>query len=73
MEVEKLVKFKTLSDQQIEQLHFATRETLDRVGVRVLHGEALNLLKEAGCVKKKDGIVMIPPIIFFNLLRSGVN
>jgi len=42
--------FQWLSESQLEELHSATIEVLERVGTRVDHSEALQLLKEAGCI-----------------------
>ena len=43
-------RFQWLSESQLEELHSATIEVLERVGTRVDHSEALQLLKEAGCI-----------------------
>jgi len=40
--------YSTISPQQFEKLHFAALEILERIGVDVLHEEALELLKNAG-------------------------
>jgi trimethylamine--corrinoid protein Co-methyltransferase len=39
-----------VSEGQIEEIHFATLEVLERTGVKVDHPEALQLLKDAGCI-----------------------
>ena len=44
---------------QLQELHSATIEVLERTGVRVDHIEALNLLKGAGCLVK-DRICRLP-------------
>ncbi len=38
-----------ISDNQLEQIHLATLEVLERTGFQVDHAEALQLLKDAGC------------------------
>ena len=48
-----------LSDSQLEELHSATIEILERVGTRVDHPEALEMLRDAGCLVK-DKVVRIP-------------
>ena len=53
------MRFRVLSESQIEKIHFATLEVLERTGVRILHKEALKLLKDAGCLIKKNNIVKI--------------
>jgi len=52
------VKF--LSQDQLEELHLATLEILQRTGVLVLDEEAANLLKNAGMKVSKDKVVKIP-------------
>ncbi|MDR3586557.1 MAG: trimethylamine methyltransferase family protein [Desulfosporosinus sp.] len=39
-----------VSEGQIEEIHLATLEVLERTGVKVDHPEALQLLKDAGCI-----------------------
>jgi len=47
------------SREQLEEIHSATVEVLERVGVRVDHDEALFLLKEAGCLVR-ERVVRLP-------------
>jgi trimethylamine--corrinoid protein Co-methyltransferase len=44
-----------LNDDQLQEIHQSSVEVLERVGVRVDHAEALQLLKAAGC--RVDGTV----------------
>jgi trimethylamine--corrinoid protein Co-methyltransferase len=54
-------RFRKLSGDQVERLHHASLEILDRTGVRLYLPEALDLLQERG-VKVEDGNrVRIPP------------
>ncbi len=54
-------QFRKLSQDQVERLHYASLEILDRTGVRLYHQPALDLLAKAG-VKISDGNrVRIPP------------
>jgi trimethylamine---corrinoid protein Co-methyltransferase len=54
-------RFRKLSDDQVEHLHFASLEILDRTGVRLYEPEALRLLEGKG-VRVEDGNrVRIPP------------
>ena len=53
-------QFKFLTDEQIEELHLATLEVLERTGVKVLEEEALSLLKDAGAHIGEDSRVRIP-------------
>lgn len=47
-------RFRKLSDDQVERLHHASLEILDRTGVRLYEPEAIELLKQKG-VKVEDG------------------
>jgi trimethylamine---corrinoid protein Co-methyltransferase len=47
------------STNQLEEIHSATLDVLERAGVRVDHEESLKLLKEAGCLIR-DRVVRIP-------------
>lgn len=56
------------SEGQIEEIHFATLEVLERTGVKVDHPEALQLLKDAGCIVN-DNRVRIPGWLVEECLR----
>jgi trimethylamine--corrinoid protein Co-methyltransferase len=49
-----------LSDDQLRQIHAASLKILDRTGVRVCDGEALDLLRGAGCSVSDGDVVRIP-------------
>jgi trimethylamine--corrinoid protein Co-methyltransferase len=54
-------QYKILSEQQIRNLHYATVEILDAVGLKVIHEEALELLRSNGCHVDFDRqVVKIP-------------
>ncbi|AFQ45879.1 trimethylamine methyltransferase family protein [Desulfosporosinus meridiei] len=57
-----------VSEGQIEEIHFATLEVLERTGVVVDHPEALQLLKDAGCIVN-DHRVRIPSWLVEECLR----
>lgn len=52
--------FRLLSDAQLEQIHDASLQILERTGVRVCDGEALDLLRDAGCSVSDGDVVRIP-------------
>jgi len=52
-------KLSWFCESQIEEIHSATIDVLERVGVRVDHDQALRLLKDAGCLVK-DRVARIP-------------
>ena len=47
-------RFRKLSDDQVERLHYASLEILERTGLRLFETEALDLLKKKG-VQVEDG------------------
>lgn len=57
-----------VSEGQIEEIHFATLEVLERTGVIVDHPEALQLLKDAGCIVNENR-VRIPSWLVEECLR----
>lgn len=53
-------EYRLLTKDQIEEIHLATLEVLESVGVRILDEEGVQLLRAVGCRVKKDNIVHIP-------------
>lgn len=53
-------QFRKLSDDQLERLHHASLEILDRTGVRLYDQEALDLMKKAGVNPVDGNLVHIP-------------
>ena len=56
------------SSDQLEEIHSATLDLLERAGVRVDHQESLKLLKDAGCLVK-DRFVKIPGWLIEEAIR----
>jgi trimethylamine--corrinoid protein Co-methyltransferase len=54
-------RFRKLSDDQVERLHHASLEILDRTGVRLYEQEALDLLNKKGIRAEDGNRVRIPP------------
>jgi trimethylamine--corrinoid protein Co-methyltransferase len=54
-------RFRKLSDDQVERLHHASLEILDRTGVRLFEPEALDLLISKGISVEDGNRVRIPP------------
>jgi trimethylamine--corrinoid protein Co-methyltransferase len=52
-----------LTDAQLEEIHNASLEILGRTGVRVCDGEALDLLREAGCSVADEDVVRFPAAV----------
>lgn len=57
-----------ISDAQVEEIHYASLEVLERTGIIVQNREALNLLKDAGC-RVRDDRVWIPAWLVEECLR----
>ena len=56
-------RFRKLSDDQLERLHHASLEILDRTGVCLYDQDALDLLKKAGLTVSEENRVRIPPAL----------
>lgn len=54
-------RFRKLSDDQVEHLHHASLEILDRTGVYLYEQEALELLRSKGLAIEEGNRVRIPP------------
>ncbi len=54
-------RLRKLSDDQVEHLHHASLEILERTGVCLYEPEALELLKKKGVQVEEDNRVRIPP------------
>jgi trimethylamine--corrinoid protein Co-methyltransferase len=62
-------QFRILSDKQIEELHFATLQILERTGVVFESQEAIDLLGQAGADVSNSERVKIPPDMVERALR----
>ena len=63
--------YRLLDDEQLWQLHHATLEILQQVGVSVLHPEALEILRAAGCRVKEKTTVLIPEYLVADAIQSA--
>ena len=63
--------YRLLTEDQIKEIHRASLEILETVGVRVPHEEGLQLLRDAGCRVKEDNIVQIPNWLVEECIRSA--
>jgi trimethylamine--corrinoid protein Co-methyltransferase len=64
------VHFRVLSDDQCEQIWLAALEVLERVGARFYEGEALALLKKAGCAVSDETRVQFPAAVIRRALQT---
>ena len=66
-----LPRLRVLTDEQIQELHYASLRLLQTVGTRVAHAEALEMLRAAGCRVQGDGIVLFPEWLVEEAIRSA--
>jgi len=66
----KRMGLQNLTDDQMEQLHLATLDILEQVGVKVCEPEALQLLSDAGARVEKD-LVKIPTWMIQQALQTA--
>src|SRR3989304_3712422 len=65
------VVFRLLSEKQLNKIHIATLEILERTGVKVFDKEAQGLLKKAGAKIVDDNCVRIPSRLIKKALKSA--
>jgi len=63
--------YRLLTEEQIKEIHRASLEVLETVGVRVSHEEGVQLLRDAGCRVKEDNVVHIPNWLVEEAIRSA--
>jgi trimethylamine--corrinoid protein Co-methyltransferase len=63
-------KYRVLTEDQMKEIHLATLEVLETLGVRILDDDGVQLLKDAGCRVKKDNILQIPNWLVEEAIRS---
>ena len=63
-------QFRLLSDKQIEELHYAALQVLERIGVTIECEEAIDLLAKAGADVSNPKRVKIPPYLVEQALRT---
>ena len=63
--------YRLLTEDQIKEIHRASLEILETVGVRVSHEEGVQLLREAGCQVKENNVVRIPNWLVEECIRSA--
>jgi trimethylamine--corrinoid protein Co-methyltransferase len=63
--------YRLLTESQINDIHNATLQLLENIGVRVMHPEGIQLLKDAGCGINGHGIVQIPSGLVESCIHSA--
>ena len=66
-----LPSYRLLTDEQIREIHLASLDVLQTIGVRVMHAEALQMLQAAGCRVKDGDIVLFPGWLVEECIRSA--
>ena len=63
--------YRLLTEEQIREIHLASLDILETIGVRVNHDEAVQMLQAAGCRVKPGNIVQIPGWLVDACIRSA--
>lgn len=63
-------RLNVMSEEEIQFLYWGALEVLERIGVRVLHPEASNLLQEAGATLSQDSTVKIRPTLVEHAIQT---
>jgi trimethylamine--corrinoid protein Co-methyltransferase len=63
--------YRLLTEDQIREIHLASLDILETVGVRVNHDEAVGMLAAAGCRVKPGNVVQIPGWLVDACIRSA--
>jgi trimethylamine--corrinoid protein Co-methyltransferase len=66
-------QFRVMSDDQLQEVHWASLEVLERTGCRVYHEGAIELLKQAGAHVSDGNLVRIPGRLVEWALRVAPN
>src|SRR5512135_2016758 len=64
-------QYRLLTDEQIREIHFASLDILETVGVRVNHDEAVEMLRAAGCRVKPGNVVQMPGWLVEESIRTA--
>ena len=64
-------EYRLLTRDQIREIHHASLEVLETVGVRILHDKGVELLRNAGCRVEKGNIVHLPDWLVEECIRSA--
>ena len=67
-------QYKVLSNDQMDELHRATIEVLENIGIKNLHDEARQIMEENGCdVDHDKKIVKIPGSVLMEYIAMAPN
>ncbi len=60
-----------LTEEDKDRIHQALMKILEKIGMQILHDEALNLLRKAGCKVRENGNVRIPSSLVEEAVQSA--
>jgi len=63
--------YRLLTEDQIQEIHRASLEVLETIGVRLLHEEAVQMLRDAGCRVKGKNVIQIPNWLVEECIHSA--
>lgn len=66
-----LPRYRLLTREQIRDIHLASLELLETVGMQVLHEEAVAILRAGGCGVRDGNIVLMPNRLVEESIRSA--
>ena len=64
-------QFSVLSESQLHNLHLGALEVLRRTGIRFHHGEALDMLRQAGAFVSDGNLVRLPSALVDDAIASA--
>ncbi len=66
------LRLSVFSETDLDDIHLATLEVLERTGLQVEHDEAFDIFSDGGCTVDRDrGLVKIPPYVVEDAIRSA--
>jgi len=63
--------YRLLTEDQIKEIHRVSLEVLETIGIRLLHKEAVQLMRDAGCRVKGEDVVQIPDWLVEESIRGA--
>ncbi|MHB0878576.1 MAG: trimethylamine methyltransferase family protein [Anaerolineae bacterium] len=64
-------QYRLLTDEQIAEIHLATLEVLETVGMQVLHEDAVEMLRAGGCRVVDGNVVQFPNWLVEEAIRTA--
>lgn len=63
--------YRILTENQIQEIHQASMNILETVGVQVKNEKGVQILKDSGCTVKEDNIILIPSGLVEQCIHSA--